>query len=201
MVLGCITAFYCEVSRFFVQPSEYPCQPLSWFCSLTTLVPLWQTRVCRCPGLSSWWGTSERWQPWQLFFVTEATPCCVCWRFCQRRTASSPCSQSACGCWHWWTHEECNGHKTAPPEHNHGTDRKKTTTKNKNCQEIWAIISQTVFLQSLFTIKILSQFYSTCVLLPVCWKRSRWWGCRLDSSWQSTLAWWQLEEECAALDL
>lgn len=30
MVLGCITAFYCgEVSRFFVQPSEYPCQPLS----------------------------------------------------------------------------------------------------------------------------------------------------------------------------
>lgn len=133
MVLGCITAFYCEVSRFFVQPSEYPCQPLSWFCSLTTLVPLWQTRVCRCPGLSSWWGTSERWQPWQLFFVTEATPCCVCWRFCQRRTASSPCSQSACGCWHWWTHEECNGHKTAPPEHNHGTDRKK---KNNQEQEL-----------------------------------------------------------------
>lgn len=94
---------------------------------------------------------------------------------------------------------------TAARQHLQSTITELIGKKNNQEQElsgnIWAIISQTVFLQSLFTIKILSQFYSICVLLPVCWKGSRWWGCRRDSSWQSTLAWWQLEEECAALDL
>lgn len=157
-----------KLLKYYFYSVSYSCKALAHFGRFPCNFSL------QFSALRPWQGANKCCQQWHLVCfgwgkVTEATPCCAYWRSCLWKTDSSPCSSSTKGCWRWRALWEHNDHTTKLPEHSHGTGGCKHT--QTCCQEMHRQLKNYYFFLPISDAR--------CSRLPVCWKKSRWWGCTL----------------------